>query len=110
MSKPVFSTERLDVFRIEAERNEKLGLPRDVYLAFHRHEDIPRPIVACTIFCEFSRYVEWLETEERFRRKGYATEMLRGVENFVGQCDCTGVTESGEAFLDAYCAAQDGAK
>ena len=29
-----------------------LGVPRDVYLAFHRQQDIPRPVCICTLKLE----------------------------------------------------------
>lgn len=103
MSEPIFSTERLDVFHIHAERNEALGCGRDVYVAFHRLEDVPYPIVVLTLF---GNYVEWIETMDIWRRHGYGTELVRGMEKSVGILNMEGVTEAGEAFCDKLTAMQ----
>lgn len=100
MSEPVFSTERFDVFHVHCERNPELGVGRDVYLAFHRVDNIPRPLCTVTLF---GNYVEWLEVEAGERRKGIATEVMRALELHVGELQVDGVTEEGVAFEAAYC-------
>lgn len=100
MAEPIFSTERLDVFHIHAERNEALGIGRDVYFGFHRIDDVPFPVVVLTLF---GNYVEWIEAMDGWRRLGYGTEFVRGLERHVGKLNMVGVTESGEAFCDKLC-------
>lgn len=97
-STPVFSTERLDVFHVHCTRAEHLGCGRDVYLAFHRVEDIPRPICTVTLW---GNWVEWIETVEDWRRAGIATEMIHGLERHVGVLEMDSATEAGEAFLQS---------
>lgn len=46
---PDFSTDRFDVFHKHCTRNAALGTGRDVYLAFHRNADIPRPVCVVTL-------------------------------------------------------------
>lgn len=100
-SATVFVTERLTVSHVHCERNEEIGhLGRDVYIAFHRFEDLPRPLVIVTL-C--GNYVEWIEVSEGERRQGYGREMVDGLEKHVGCLEMTGVTDEGEAFVDAVC-------
>jgi hypothetical protein len=77
---PVFQTQRLDVFCVTCVRNPALGVPRQVYLAFHRHQDIPRPVCVCTVWpkclIDGLPYVEWIEVTSNDRRTGIASEVL----------------------------------
>jgi len=94
-----FQTERFDVFYVHVERNPQLGCGRDVYMAWHRHEDVPRSVCEVTLW---GNYIEWLHVCEEWRRNGVATEVMRGLEKNVGELDYSGVTEAGEAFCAAY--------
>jgi hypothetical protein len=102
---PVFQTERFDVFRVTCVRNPALGVPRTVYIAFHRHQDIPRPVCICTVLgkCPIDGlpYVEWLEVTSNDRRTGIATEVLLGVQDFIGPMIAEPVTHAGEKLVEA---------
>jgi hypothetical protein len=102
---PVFQTERFDVFRMTCMRNPGLCVPRHVYLAFHRHQDIPRPVCICTIWpkCPIGElpYVEWLEVTSNDRRAGIATEVLLGIQDFIGPMIADPVTHAGEKLVEA---------
>jgi hypothetical protein len=97
---PDFSTERFDVFHKHCTRNPELGVGRDVYLAFHRKADVPRPVCVITL-C--GNYVEWCETGSEDRRQGIAREVMAGLEKHCGDLSVEAVTESGEAFVNAVC-------
>jgi hypothetical protein len=102
---PVFQTGRLDVFCVTCTRNPALGVPRDVYLAFHRHQDIPRPVCLCTVWpkCPIDGlpYVEWIEVISDDRRSGIATEKLLGIQDFIGPMIADPVTHAGEKLVEA---------
>ena len=112
--KPVITTDRFEVFRATCERCQKGCKARDVYLAFFRKEDVPRPVCTVTVWPAAplwdsdgklsdrkSRYVEWCEVAEAFRREGIATEVLLAIQDFAGSLDSMGVTDDGIAFLEA---------
>jgi hypothetical protein len=100
-SATAFVTERFNVSHVHCERNPERGMcGRDVYIAFHRDLDIPSPACIVTLF---GNWVEWVEVPEEMRRHGIASEVLTGLEKHVGCLELTGVTESGEAFLNAFC-------
>lgn len=111
--KPVIQTDRSDVFRTSVSV-PTLDFPRDVYLAFHRHEDVARPICVVTIWPTApawgddgkvivggSKYVEWCHVDEEFRREGIATEVLLGIQNFIGPLSADGMTDEGAALAMA---------
>jgi hypothetical protein len=50
--KPVFTTDRFEVFRATCERSQKGCTSRDVYLAFFRDDDVPRPVCTVTVWTE----------------------------------------------------------
>lgn len=100
-----FKTERFAVSHVHCERNDDFGFAgRDVYIAFHRDEDLPRPVCVVTLFDATAvNWVEWVEVPTDERRKGIATEVLRGLEQHVGSLELSGVTDEGEAFVNAFC-------
>jgi hypothetical protein len=111
--KPVFNTNRFEVFRITCERSLKGAMPRDVYVAFFRDKDVPRPVCTMTVWPTApvwdtddgraepkGRFVEWCEVTEEFRRQGIATEVLLAVQEFAGPLDGIGVTDAGEALME----------
>ena len=86
-------------------RNPALGRPRDIYLAFHRHQDIPFPVCVCTIWpnCPPSGwpYVEWIEVSSDERRRGIASEMLLGLQDYIGPMVAEPVTYAGQMLIAA---------
>ena len=102
--KPFIKTKRFDIFHQHIVRNPKLGLPRDVYIAWFHSDDVPRPICVVTIWkeCPYLRnYVEWIEVTEDWRREGVATEVLRALRCKLGKLSMDGGTKAGDAFVDA---------
>lgn len=97
----VTRTERFDIFRVDVEREPAMGIGRTVYMAWHHSEDIPRPVCTVTIGPMFN-YVEWINVEEGFRRQGVATEVLKAIEDVIGECQLDAVTSEGLAFCEAY--------
>lgn len=96
-----FKTERFAVSHVHCERNEECGFyGRDVYIAFHLDADIPSP--SCIVTLQDS-WVEWVEVPAHERRQRIATEVLTGLERHVGSLELSGVTEEGEAFVNAFC-------
>lgn len=100
--KPDIQTERFDVFLHRVVRNPALGSARDVFTAWFREKDVPRPVCVVTLFGNF---VEWVHVSERFRRQGIASEVLEGIEKEYGVLHMEGATDAGEAFVEAYIAA-----
>jgi hypothetical protein len=103
--KPAFQTERFDVFCARCVRNPAFGVHRDVYLAFHRHRDIPRPVCVCTIWpnCPIDGlpYLEWLEVTCNEQRTGIASEVFLGVQDHIGPMIADPVTHAGEKLVEA---------
>ena len=48
-------------------------------------------------------YVEWVHVCETMRREGIATEVLRGLEQHIGELMMDGATDAGDAFCDHFC-------
>lgn len=100
-SATVFKTERFAVSHVHCERNdERWFAGRDVYIAFHHDADVPSPVCIVTLF---GNWVEWVEVPACERRNKIATEVLTGLEKHVGSLELSGVTEEGEAFVNAFC-------
>jgi hypothetical protein len=110
---PVLNTKRFEVFRITCDRTLKGAMPRDIYAAFFRDKDVPRPVCTVTVWPTTpvfdaddertepkGQYVEWCEVTERFRRQGIASEILLAIQAFAGPLDGTGVTDDGEALME----------
>lgn len=47
-------------------------------------------------------YVEWIHVCELYRRQGIATEVLKALQEHLGQLSFDGATESGIGFCEAY--------
>ena len=99
-------TDRLEIHSHTINRPECTGgAPRTVYHAWLRMdatgEDVAKPIVIITI--GFMGMVEWINTDEQFRLRGFATEALRAVDNHLSGNICIdGATDAGDAFCDSY--------
>jgi hypothetical protein len=81
---PTFRTENLNVFAHACYRGRHLGWGV-TYVAYHRYDDWQGPVVIATVFdFVFAPVVEWIETNERYRRMGMATELWHGMEKHLG--------------------------
>jgi len=99
--KPVLQTKRLDIFRHRVKRNPKLGLPRDLYTAWHRLEDIPRPLCEVVVWpWKNGNWVEWVHVCQEFRRQGIATEVLDAIKKDLGSVSLSGATSEGEKLCE----------
>lgn len=94
-------THNLCITRVTCERNTGAGMfPREVFVAFHRHIDLPQPVCIVTVFISMGvRYVEWVEVPEPHRRQGLASEALEAIEAQIGTLFMDGVTEAGEGLV-----------
>jgi len=99
-TEPLFQTARLDVFLFQPHVNWSIGEAKDVYIAFHREEEIPYPLATLTID---GNWIEWLDVHPHWRRKGYATELVKALESRGIALEMTGGTDEGEAFVDSIC-------
>jgi len=99
-------TRRFDVFRVRVKRNPRLGRPRDVYMAWHHTEDLPRPVCVVTLFEWTAQsedkkphvFVEWIHVEDEERRKGIATEVMSLLISKIKGMSYNGATDCGEAL------------
>jgi hypothetical protein len=101
-------TKRFDVFRVRVKRDPKLGRPRDVYMAWHHSEDLPRPVCTVTLW-DWTRqsedkkphvFVEWINVDDEERRKGIATEVMSLLISKIKGLTYSGATEQGEKLCD----------
>jgi GNAT superfamily N-acetyltransferase len=100
---PFAQTKRFDIFRHRVVRSPDVGLPRDLFTAWYREEDVPRPVCEIVLFVNpYGVYVEWAHVCEKYRRQGIATEVLAGIEKRWGPFDMSGATPAGEKFVAAY--------
>ncbi len=96
-------TKRFTIHRHEIKRDDSVGgMPRTVFQAWHHSEDIPKPVCVVTINQCFSNFVEWVHVDEGHRRQGVATEVLRAIEQGIGEATIDGATDAGKAFCEAY--------
>lgn len=115
MSKPKFSTERFDVFKVTCGRRLQgcecdvlpLGAaPRDVYLAFFHSYDEPKAIATITVWPKSDNglwhYVQWMDVTHDYRRRGVAMELLRGLEKYIGPLEMSGATLAGEKLVEKW--------
>lgn len=101
--KPFIQTARFDIFRHRVVRNPKQGLPRDVFTAWYRDDDVPRPVCEVVLFVHpHGIYVDWVHVCEEHRRQGIATEVVTALENKWGKLTLFGATDAGEKFVAAY--------
>ena len=96
---PLFSTARFDVFHVAVSHRGAFGSVYDVYVAFARYDQTPRPLCTVTVG---NRIVWWLHTDREHRRQGIAAEIMQGLEQLVGPLEHSGVTRSGRAFVKAF--------
>lgn len=73
-----------------------------MFHAWMLSEDVPRPVVVVTVWEQFDNYVEWIYVEDQFRRKGFATEVLREIERQIGPLTIEGVTPEGKELERSY--------
>ena len=100
---PFVQTKRFDIFRHRVVRNPEQGLPRDLFTAWYRDEDVPRSVCEVVLFIyPHGIYVEWVHVCARYRRKGVATEVLTALQNKWGPLSMSGITDAGEKFVAAY--------
>lgn len=100
---PFLQTARFDIFHHRVVRNPEMGLPKEVFTAWFRDEDVPRSVCEVTLFPNpFGLYVEWVHVCEEYRRQGIATEVMRALEKKFGELDMSGATEAGEGFVATY--------
>lgn len=101
--KPFIQTKRFDIFKHRVVRNPEQGLPRDVFTAWYRDEDVPRPVCEIVLFVNpRDIYVDWVHVCEEHRRQGIATEVVTALENKWGKLTLFGATAAGEKFVAAY--------
>lgn len=95
-----FKSLRLTVAKMSAVPNAMLS-QRDVYVGWNRYSEDPRPVCFCVVFPGL-RWVDWIETREDVRRRGYATEMLAAIEKERGEkLTAEPATELGELFCQS---------
>lgn len=100
---PFAQTKRFDIFRHIVVRNPEQGLPRDVFTAWYRDEDVPRPVCEVVLFVHpMGIFVEWVHVCEQYRRQGIATEVLEAITQRWGPLDMTGATPVGEKFVETF--------
>lgn len=101
---PRIRSERFDIYHHDICRSEANGgLARSVYHAWFHSQDVPFPVCVVTINECFMDYVEWIHVEERYRRQGIATEVLRAIELELGRVvTMDAVTDLGRAFVESY--------
>lgn len=101
---PFLQTERFDIFHHRVVRNPKVGLPKEMFTAWYRDDDIPRPVCEVILWPNpYGVYVEWVHVCQEHRRQGIATEVLAALENKLGPFDgLSGATDAGEKFVEAY--------
>lgn len=105
MQAPTFQTERLNVFALWIRVSEICPASRMFYVGFLKDEDYPCHIVTATVMLptEMPCYLDWIETGEQHRRRGYARELVTGIERSIGlTLTMDGATEAGEAFVSNY--------
>lgn len=93
---PAFETARLRVWEIVGIPSEiHEHYPRHMYVATLKNEDWPGIVLGCSIWTDIGNHIDWIETIENKRRKGYAKELCIALRERLGSLDCYGVSESG---------------
>jgi GNAT superfamily N-acetyltransferase len=73
-----------------------------LYIATLKDFSITPRVIVSMIATQDRGLIHWLETAVRYRRKGYALEFLRAIEDYCGDFIGEAATEDGEGFLLAY--------
>jgi hypothetical protein len=117
-SKPVFTTERLRVFKVTIVPDPRQQhMQRDFFFACRTDIDCPMVVVSATCWKLPAQsalgecvHVELIETSALHRRCGLARELWLAVEKFYGlELHGTPTTEDGEKFMSALEAAENAA-
>ena len=102
--KPVFTTDRLNVYQLETDATTR-NAARDHYIGIPSDCDWPFPAVVATVWfvpAIGSYYLDMILTNDIVRRDGYATDMVRGIEKHLGTAlDMDAATEAGDAFVES---------
>lgn len=99
---PFCKTARFDIFHHRVVRNPDLGVPRDMYTAWHHSDDMPRPMCVVTVYPDYNNWVEWIEVADDYRREGIATEVCEALSKNLGGLNMSGATAVGEEFVAAW--------
>jgi ribosomal protein S18 acetylase RimI-like enzyme len=95
---PDFTTERLRVWYTVL-RPADCNLDREVFIACRN--DIDRPMVTATCMV-WGSWVDWIEVSSEYRRQGFAKELIRGIEKYLGQkLTLEGGSDPGDKFCEA---------
>jgi hypothetical protein len=95
-----FKSMRITIAKMSSVPNAMLS-QRDVYVAWNRYSEDPRPVCFCVVFPAM-QWVDWIETREDVRRRGYATEMLAAIEKERGEeLIAEPATELGQLFCES---------
>ena len=99
--KHAFDTKRLRVFRAALKPTPHNSV-RILYVAFRLDEDRPMVCATCLVWLA-AAYVDWIEVTSEYRRMGFASELLKGIEADLGTTlDLSPGSDEGEAFCPAY--------
>jgi hypothetical protein len=99
---PVFQTERFDVYRFRSRHRTLDGAECDTYLAYLRFCVAPMPICTVTVDRKVPgqhHMVVWIEVCGEWRRHGYATEVILGLEGYLGPLHVFDLSEAGCEFV-----------
>ncbi len=96
-----FETKRLRVFAARMLSPTQFNTSRIVYTAWDKTRDLGHPAVVCVVLprCHLlDASIEWIETMEDQRRKGFATELVEWLMVIHPGLEWEGITQSGIAF------------
>ncbi len=86
VQEPAFETDHLRVWEIMGVPSERYEhTPRRMFIACLKDEDWPGVVASMSVWPLNSNYVDWIEVIANERRKGYATELVRGCEKWLGE-------------------------
>jgi hypothetical protein len=106
--KRVFVTQRLNVFMSKLHISGEHEVCH-LFVGIRHDEDRPMVTVQAVVWPGYAAtfgapFVDWLETTSEYRRMGFATELLKGLESHYGTELITGAgSEDGEKFLSSTC-------
>lgn len=107
--KPYIKTKRLNIYRVKTAA-DNVHVEKWVFVAMPNGEVIgdvtARVYVTVTLdprrIYGGDYHIEWVETIQQERRKGYAAEALAAIAEVVGGVHGEGVTSSGRAFYKKF--------